>query len=76
MFVFLVSTVQVINYQSEDFYPHILSHSILHLPIQSSHWKLIIEMAIAALYPYISHFHVMSYDYAVSDVPGAGPFSP
>ena len=35
-----------------------------------------IEMAIAALYPYISHFHVMNYDYAVSDIPGAGPFSP
>ncbi len=35
-----------------------------------------IEMAVAALDPYVSAFHLMSYDYAVSDIPGAGPFSP
>ena len=33
-------------------------------------------MAVAALDPYVSGFHLMTYDYAVSDIPGAGPFSP
>ena len=35
-----------------------------------------IEMAIAALDPYVSSFMLMSYDYQVSDIPGAGAFSP
>jgi len=36
-----------------------------------------LEMAVASLYPYIDFFHVMTYDYQVSDIPaGSMTFSP
>lgn len=34
------------------------------------------EMAVGALAKYVDYFHIMTYDYSVSDIPNAGPMAP
>lgn len=52
-----------------------MPNKIISLASQASR-ALEAKMAVGLLAPHVDRFHVMSYDYAVSDIPAAGGLSP